>query len=219
MKPQTPYRRLIVLPLCRRALAIYVHPDCYSICRRRHPSLPCLAVSFHLVSIVLHVSLLTREDQFRSIWKLSESNVLFGISLLLVAPAFILGCMCGIRAWVIHIMTGLAAIDNIVTGWLITQVMDVLHDQGHSPSSCGNQRQASSELTACSTGSFAALSKRVSSQVFSPSVASSVSSHGQRRSCMACSLSPLGESIQTRYWTRFCPAESCAKRCSATWTP
>ncbi|EIW74912.1 hypothetical protein CONPUDRAFT_140303 [Coniophora puteana RWD-64-598 SS2] len=57
------------------------------------------------------------------IWKLSESNVLFGISLLLVAPSFILGCMCGIRAWMIHIMAQLAAIDNIVTGWLITQVM------------------------------------------------------------------------------------------------
>ncbi|KAH7906314.1 hypothetical protein BJ138DRAFT_1162927 [Hygrophoropsis aurantiaca] len=53
---------------------------------------------------------------------LSKSKALFGIVLALALPSFALGMACGIRAWIIKVLTELPQINNLVTAWLAMQV-------------------------------------------------------------------------------------------------
>ncbi|EIW79453.1 hypothetical protein CONPUDRAFT_82882 [Coniophora puteana RWD-64-598 SS2] len=68
-------------------------------------------------------ALLTQIFLGHRIWRLSGSNVLFGIVILLAIPSCILGFLCGIKAWIIKVLVELPQINNLVTGWLVMQVI------------------------------------------------------------------------------------------------
>ncbi|KAI6021032.1 hypothetical protein EDC04DRAFT_392951 [Pisolithus marmoratus] len=57
------------------------------------------------------------------IWRLSGSNILFAIVIVLAIPSFALGTACGIKAWIIQLLSALPQLDNLVTAWLVTQVL------------------------------------------------------------------------------------------------
>ncbi|KAH7906944.1 hypothetical protein BJ138DRAFT_1117125 [Hygrophoropsis aurantiaca] len=56
------------------------------------------------------------------VWRLSNSKILFGVIIALAVPSFALGMACGIKAWIIRILTELPQINNLVTAWLAMQV-------------------------------------------------------------------------------------------------
>ncbi|KAI6042602.1 hypothetical protein EDC04DRAFT_970209 [Pisolithus marmoratus] len=56
------------------------------------------------------------------IWRLSGSNYLFAIVIVLTIPSFALGVACGIRQWIIHVLSELPVLDNMAIAWVATQV-------------------------------------------------------------------------------------------------
>lgn len=56
------------------------------------------------------------------IWRLSGSDILFATVILLAIPSFALGMACGIKAWIIQVLSELSQLNNLVTAWLAMQV-------------------------------------------------------------------------------------------------
>lgn len=57
------------------------------------------------------------------IWRLSESATLYAMVIVMAFPSFVLGVACGIRAWIIKVLSDLPRINNLVIAWLAMQVM------------------------------------------------------------------------------------------------
>ncbi|KAI6021031.1 hypothetical protein EDC04DRAFT_2735066 [Pisolithus marmoratus] len=57
------------------------------------------------------------------IWRLSGSNILFATVIALAIPSFALGVACGIKAWIIQVLSELSQLNNLVTAWLAMQVL------------------------------------------------------------------------------------------------
>ncbi|KAG6331638.1 hypothetical protein ID866_7451 [Astraeus odoratus] len=57
------------------------------------------------------------------IWCLSESNILYGIIIIMAIPSFVLGLACSIKAWIIKVLEDLPQINNLVIAWLAMQVI------------------------------------------------------------------------------------------------
>ncbi|KIJ62389.1 hypothetical protein HYDPIDRAFT_136040 [Hydnomerulius pinastri MD-312] len=57
------------------------------------------------------------------IWRLSSSKYLYAIVIVLAIPSFALGMACGIRAWMIKVLSELPSITPMVIAWLAMQVV------------------------------------------------------------------------------------------------
>ncbi|KAI6127149.1 hypothetical protein F5141DRAFT_375719 [Pisolithus sp. B1] len=56
------------------------------------------------------------------IWRLSGSNFLYAVVVALAIPSFALGMACGIKAWMIQVLSKLPQLNNLVIAWLAFQV-------------------------------------------------------------------------------------------------
>ncbi|KAI6042601.1 hypothetical protein EDC04DRAFT_2891966 [Pisolithus marmoratus] len=56
------------------------------------------------------------------IWRMSRSNILFAVVIVLAIPSFGFGMACGIEAWIIQVLSELPELNNLVIAWLGMQV-------------------------------------------------------------------------------------------------
>lgn len=56
------------------------------------------------------------------IWRLSGSDFLYAVVVVLAIPSFALGMACGIKAWMIQVLSELPQLNNLVSAWLAMQV-------------------------------------------------------------------------------------------------
>lgn len=80
-----------------RSVAVHAHAYSHRYCLYGDPTVFGLAVRL----FAMHVGhALTPND---SIYRFSESKVLYGIIIGLSVPACAIGCVCGIKAWIIKV--------------------------------------------------------------------------------------------------------------------
>ncbi|KAF9223108.1 hypothetical protein BS17DRAFT_835469 [Gyrodon lividus] len=56
------------------------------------------------------------------IWCLGNSKFLYAVVILLAVPTFALGMACGIKAWIIHVLSEIPSITPLVIAWVAIQV-------------------------------------------------------------------------------------------------